>query len=115
MESFVLFMRVCPNGSLVNLFLLMCCVSGIGVVGIIGVMVAWKVGEWYVIVDVSVSLLVLCWWFILFKLSCSNFEIPFTVAMGYCILFEVRVVNVELLSVYALIELDMNSVWCCVL
>ena len=54
MESFVLFMRVCPNGSLVNLFLLMCCVSGIGVVGIIGVMVAGKVGEWYVIVDVSV-------------------------------------------------------------
>ena len=60
MESFVLFMRVCPNGLLVNLFLLVCCVSGIGVVGIIGVMVAGKIGEWYVIVDVSVSLLVLC-------------------------------------------------------
>ena len=55
MESFVLFMRVCPNGSLLNLFLLMCCISGIGVVGIVDVMVGENAGEWSVIVDVLIS------------------------------------------------------------
>ena len=54
-DSFVLFIRVCPNGSLLNLFLLMCCISGIGVVGIVDVMVGGNAGEWSVIVDVLIS------------------------------------------------------------
>ena len=44
-DSFVLFIRVCLNGSLLDLFLLMCCISGIGVVGIVDVMVGGNAGE----------------------------------------------------------------------
>ena len=54
-ESFVLFMRVYPNGSLLHLFLLICCFTGIGAVGSVGVVVGGISREWSIIVDVSLS------------------------------------------------------------